>query len=228
MAQAAPNSEQSADHGRIRHPVSSLHEVLHAIVSSHFPGGVIPSSVIHSGSRKKGGGTAQLAVGHVMKLSREAALAQRGMLPLLPVDGVCFLPLCLDMPLAPQGPFHVVLHKASVLRPYGAATRTLPPALPSCVCSHIVCARQQGEYTMTSCIWARTHPEYCRFSAGDVHHLCMVEQSLTCALQATDELHDAEHGGMPRFSERFERLKAHLDQHRDIVVLDPLERVQQV
>ena len=110
--ESAPDVRHSAGPGRITQPVTSLHAVLHAVVSSHFPGEVIPKLVSNTGDGAEG--TARLVVGHVMKLSREAALAQRGMLPLLPVDGVSFLPLRLDMPLEPQGLFHVVLHKVSL------------------------------------------------------------------------------------------------------------------
>jgi hypothetical protein len=106
---SAADGKQSVGNRCIRQPVASLHAVLQAIVSSHFSGRVIPESI--GSVRDEAGGAAQLVVGHVMKLSRESALAQRGMLPLLPADGVCFLPLRLDVPLASQGPFHVVLHK---------------------------------------------------------------------------------------------------------------------
>ncbi len=108
--QAAPPQQAAAPHAqRNRQTIASLHDVLWATVSSHFLGGVIPARVSSPPDAKAG--TAQLVVAHVMKLSREAALAQRGMLPLLPADGVCFVPLCLDRPLDSQGPFHVVLHK---------------------------------------------------------------------------------------------------------------------
>ena len=55
----------------------------------------------------------QLVVGYCMKASREEQLAGAGMLQLLPRDGVAFMPLTLGAPLAAQGTFHVLLHKAS-------------------------------------------------------------------------------------------------------------------
>ena len=110
-ADQTTSRQQQALHGAelVRHPVGSLHAVLWAVVSSHFPDGVIPPQVSSRQDAKPG--TAQLVVAHAMKPSREAALAQRGMLPLLPADGVCFLPLRLDLPLDAQDPFHVLLHK---------------------------------------------------------------------------------------------------------------------
>ena len=120
--QTAPPQQQAFPAvQRVTQAVDSLHDVLWAIVRSHFPDGIIPARV--SGHQDAKPGTAQLVVAHVMKLSRAAALAQRGMLPLLPADGVCFVPLRLDLPLDAQGPFHVVLHKVFVSE--------LGPHLPS-------------------------------------------------------------------------------------------------
>lgn len=48
---------------------------------------------------------------YAMKASRGLALAQRGFFPLLPTDGLCFLPLDLGRDLEAQGPFHAILHK---------------------------------------------------------------------------------------------------------------------
>lgn len=46
-----------------------------------------------------------------MKPARERTLAARGMLPLVPLHNVCFVPLDFAHPLEEQGPFDVILHK---------------------------------------------------------------------------------------------------------------------
>ena len=48
-----------------------------------------------------------------MKGSREAQLADGGLLPIVARDGVCFMPLSLSAPLKDQPPFDVLLHKLS-------------------------------------------------------------------------------------------------------------------
>ena len=113
--------------GSLRDKAESPGQVIPDMVGSlrtkaRARGQITPDTV--SRLRDEAGGPAQLVVGHAMKLSREAALAQRGMLPLLPADGVCFLPLRLDLPLASQGPFHVVLHKVLPATP---RARSRPP-----------------------------------------------------------------------------------------------------
>ncbi|KAA6428986.1 MAG: inositol-tetrakisphosphate 1-kinase 4-like, partial [Trebouxia sp. A1-2] len=48
-----------------------------------------------------------------MKPSRERNLASRGLLPLTAPDGVCFVPVDFGQPLEQQGPFDIMLHKAT-------------------------------------------------------------------------------------------------------------------
>ncbi|DBB10768.1 TPA: hypothetical protein ACH3X3_007252 [Trebouxia sp. C0006] len=57
--------------------------------------------------------TAALLVGYTMKPSRERNLASRGLLPLTAPHGVCFVPVDFGQPLEQQGPFDVMLHKAT-------------------------------------------------------------------------------------------------------------------
>lgn len=52
-----------------------------------------------------------LRVGYLMKPEREVTLQRHGLLSLLPVDGVCFLPLDIHRPLQQQAPVDMVLHK---------------------------------------------------------------------------------------------------------------------
>jgi len=52
-------------------------------------------------------------VGVAMRAKRAAALAGAGMLPPLPVDGVCFEPLPLETPPAEWGAYDAILHKAT-------------------------------------------------------------------------------------------------------------------
>ncbi len=54
-----------------------------------------------------------MSVGYALAPARAAALAAAGALPLLPADGVAFLPLDLDRPLEEQPTFDVFLWKAS-------------------------------------------------------------------------------------------------------------------
>lgn len=55
--------------------------------------------------------TGCLVVGYVMKRSRQLSLGVEGMLPLLPLDGLCFAPLDPALPLAQQQPFDILLQK---------------------------------------------------------------------------------------------------------------------
>lgn len=55
--------------------------------------------------------TGCLVVGYVMKRSRQLSLGVEGMLPLLPLDGLCFMPLDPALPLAQQQPFDILLQK---------------------------------------------------------------------------------------------------------------------
>ena len=48
------------------------------------------------------------------------------------------------------------------------------------------------------------------------------------ARQATDELEEPAGGGVPRWGARIRALEAYLALHHEIVVVDPLDRVQQV
>ena len=52
-----------------------------------------------------------LVVGCVMKRSRQLSLLAEGMLPLRPVDGLCFMPLDITHNLASQQPFDILLQK---------------------------------------------------------------------------------------------------------------------
>lgn len=53
-------------------------------------------------------------VGYAMKASRQAALIEQGMLPLLPVDGVCFVPVdLLAVGIEAQPRIDLLLHKAT-------------------------------------------------------------------------------------------------------------------
>ncbi|KAL3142372.1 hypothetical protein ABBQ38_002708 [Trebouxia sp. C0009 RCD-2024] len=54
-----------------------------------------------------------LLVGYTMKPSRERNLASRGLLPLTAPHGVCFVPIDFSLPLEQQGPFDILLHKAT-------------------------------------------------------------------------------------------------------------------
>jgi hypothetical protein len=54
-----------------------------------------------------------IAVGYVMKASREHQLAMAGLLHAIPIEGVYFVPLDLSQPLEQQPAVQVVLHKAS-------------------------------------------------------------------------------------------------------------------
>ncbi|KAL3152451.1 hypothetical protein ABBQ32_001496 [Trebouxia sp. C0010 RCD-2024] len=54
-----------------------------------------------------------LLVGYTMKPSRERNLASRGLLPLTAPHGVCFVPIDFALPLEHQGPFDILLHKAT-------------------------------------------------------------------------------------------------------------------
>ncbi|KAK9816626.1 hypothetical protein WJX72_002998 [[Myrmecia] bisecta] len=86
-----------------------------------------------------------LVVGFTMKWSRERQLAARGFFPLVPRDGLVFLPLDWQQPLEVQGPFHVVLHKA---------TDELRSLLPN----------QTPRFSANMdllCTFLRAHPEVC-------------------------------------------------------------------
>ncbi|KAK9822125.1 hypothetical protein WJX74_009476 [Apatococcus lobatus] len=54
-------------------------------------------------------------VGVAMKSERQRELSRKGLLQLIPTDGVIFIPLDLNQPLQGQQPFHALLHKATDL-----------------------------------------------------------------------------------------------------------------
>jgi Inositol 1,3,4-trisphosphate 5/6-kinase pre-ATP-grasp domain len=54
-----------------------------------------------------------LVVGYVMRPSRETALAAQGLLHLLPVRGLCYMPWEPDLDPEDQGHVDILLHKAS-------------------------------------------------------------------------------------------------------------------
>ena len=65
-------------------------------------------------------------VGVVLKHSRQMSLSSRGLLPLIPINGVIFVPMDLNRPLSSQGRFDALLHKVCP-----ANTFDLPPVLPA-------------------------------------------------------------------------------------------------
>lgn len=75
--------------------ISSLNDLLRYVVTSH---------TVHGTS---------FVIGTAMKRQRSLALAERGFFPMVPTDGLSFLPLDLSRDLAPQlqGPLHAILHK---------------------------------------------------------------------------------------------------------------------
>ncbi|KAK3280943.1 hypothetical protein CYMTET_11242 [Cymbomonas tetramitiformis] len=54
-----------------------------------------------------------LVAGYAMKKSREFDLACRGLLPLQPRNGICFIPIDCERSLTDQGPFDALLHKVT-------------------------------------------------------------------------------------------------------------------
>lgn len=62
-------------------------------------------------------GPGLLRVGVVMKHGRQLDFSERGLLPLVPTDGVILTPLDLMQPMAVQGPLHALLHKVPFLKP---------------------------------------------------------------------------------------------------------------
>lgn len=75
--------------------ISSLNDILQYVVMSHTAHGT------------------SFVIGTAMKRQRALALAERGFFPVVPTDGLSFLPLDLSRDLAPQlqGPLHAILHK---------------------------------------------------------------------------------------------------------------------
>ena len=55
-------------------------------------------------------------IAYAMKQQRALSLAERGFFPLVPADGLCFLPLDLgqDLPSQLRSPLHAILHKVSM------------------------------------------------------------------------------------------------------------------
>ncbi|KAK9863665.1 hypothetical protein WJX84_003088 [Apatococcus fuscideae] len=70
-------------------------------------------------------GPGLLRVGVVMKHGRQLDFSERGLLPLVPTDGVILTPLDLMQPMAVQGPLHALLHKATDL-PHAGSGLTWP------------------------------------------------------------------------------------------------------
>mmetsp|Transcript_7678 Transcript_7678/g.22726 ORF Transcript_7678/g.22726 Transcript_7678/m.22726 type:complete len:272 (+) Transcript_7678:222-1037(+) len=65
--------------------------------------------------------SSSFVIAYVMKRSRSLSLAKRGFFPLLPTDGLSFLPLNLEQSIGEQGPFTAILHKASDMLELDAA-----------------------------------------------------------------------------------------------------------
>ena len=68
-------------------------------------------------------GPALVRVGVVMKSERQQQLSRRGLLQLIPTDGVVFIPLDLNKSLESQQPYDALLHKVIGLN------------VLSCICS---------------------------------------------------------------------------------------------
>lgn len=98
-----------------------------------------------------------LCVGYIMKPSRQQALMQAGMLPLVPHDGVCFMPLSPSFANVEElPPCHMLLHKATdylqwvegsgavpSLAPHVDAWLQLVQAAPElCVVDGLACVRR--------------------------------------------------------------------------------------
>jgi hypothetical protein len=75
--------------------ISSLNDILRYVVTSHTAHGT------------------SFVIATAMKRQRALALAERGFFPIVPTDGLSFLPLDLSRDLGPQlqGSLHAILHK---------------------------------------------------------------------------------------------------------------------
>ena len=74
----------------------------------HMPWSGLPHWV--AGSHRDPG---LVRVGVVMKGERQQELCSRSLLPLIPKDGVVFIPLDMHQPLSGQQPFDALLHKVN-------------------------------------------------------------------------------------------------------------------
>ena len=72
-------------------------------------------------------------IAYAMKRSRGLSLAERGFFPLVPTDGLCFLPLDLDQDIGEQGPFTAILHKVFTLHSMPVASSPIP-GITTCAC----------------------------------------------------------------------------------------------
>lgn len=91
--------EQQPEEAGARDSIGSVHDILRHVVTSQTADGT------------------SFVVAYALKQQRALALAERGFFPMLPTDGLCFLPLDLSRDLRPQlqGLLHAVLHKVCLL-----------------------------------------------------------------------------------------------------------------
>ena len=109
---AAAELQHAAPQPDARRPddsIGSTHEILRHVVTSQTAEGT------------------SFVIGLAMKRQRALALAERGFVPMVPTDGLCFLPLDLSRDLRPQlqGPLHAILHKACALCRWQPSTRAV-------------------------------------------------------------------------------------------------------
>lgn len=76
----------------------------------HVPWSALPRFTAESHS-----GSPLVRVGVVMKSERQQQLSRRGLMQLIPTDGVVFIPLDLNKSLEGQQPFDALLHKVNGL-----------------------------------------------------------------------------------------------------------------
>jgi Inositol 1,3,4-trisphosphate 5/6-kinase pre-ATP-grasp domain len=105
----------------------------------------------------RGGAPRCLVVGVAMKASRERELAGRGMFPRTPKDGVRFVAMDLALPLEPQGPFDVVLHKVRQCPPSESIYVMIRRA-PQAPCIHGIVRAELGEHGYARLAWGTHRP----------------------------------------------------------------------
>ncbi|DBA81431.1 TPA: Inositol-tetrakisphosphate 1-kinase, variant 2 [Trebouxia sp. C0004] len=110
---------------------------------------------------------AALLVGYTMKPSRERNLASRGLLPLTAPHGVCFVPVDFGQPLEQQGPFDVMLHKAT-----DELISRGPKQLP-----------EFSARIASLAAYTKAHPETVLVDSLDTVHQVIDRQTLTVCLE---------------------------------------------
>lgn len=146
--------------------------------------------------------SSSFVIAYVMKRSRSLSLAKRGFFPLLPTDGLSFLPLNLEQSIGEQGPFTAILHK---VRPHSLEL------ISEYLCFFALAGMQCGLSPP-----AVQKPSRRYLSR---HCLCMLKASDMLELDAADNL---------AYNKSFQALIKYQANHETVPFIDPLESVQQV